>query len=273
MFTKETIEKLQAADAAQVAQENVTQAFFGDGIASIPDGVSIKDLETYMPNRRRQRGAFATADKDSFAKYVNEHKEHGATVFINADTMRATAVLNLGTKDAPGHCDNNATLLLEKTAAYDALRDLCAGQIGQKGFSEFLEDWAEKLVCVDVDGNNIEPKKAIAAVRKLTIESMHKVESAQNSLSASRSTFEQVNATSADPIPVRLVFECAPYAGLRIHFLDVRINVLTSSKDPLFTARIVNMEGRNEQFAREFSELVTKSLGDTPVVIGSYTTK
>lgn len=273
MFSLEAIKELSAADEARKVQDNINSALEDHGIAALPDGITAKDLETYMPVRRRQRGAFTTADKDSFAKYVNEHKEHGATVFINADTMRASAVLNLGTKDVPGHCDNSATLLLEKTAAYAALRHLCANQIGQKGFSEFLEDWSEQLVCVDVDGNDIEPKKAIAAVRKLTIESMHKVESAQNSLSASRSTFEQVNATSADPIPVRLVFECAPYTGLRGHSLDVRINVLTSSKDPLFTARIVNIEGRNEEFAREFSELVTKSLGDTPVVIGSYTTK
>lgn len=273
MFTVEAIKQLAAAEEARQVQDNITHAFTSEGLAAIPDGMNFRDLETFMPTRRRQRGTFETTDIDSFGLYVEQHKEHGATVFINADHMKAVAVLNLGDKVAPGHCDNRAILTVDKTAAYSALQFLCGRSHNQKDLAEFLEDWVSLVVCMDETGATIEPKKALAAVRKLTVESMQKVESAQNSLSATRSTFEQVNATSADPIPVRLVFDCAPYNGLRIHSFDVRVGVLTSGKDPAFSCRMVNEAGSKEEIAREFADLTKRALNDTPVTIGSYQAK
>lgn len=274
MFDKPAIQQIQESQTAHVVQDNILRALTSEGVLALPDSVATKDLEAYMPTRRRQRGNFRTSDKASFASYVQEHKEHGATVFIDADHMIAAGILNLGTKDTPGHCDNRAVLALQKTAGYFSLINLCSRSIQtQRDLAEFLEDWASNLFCLDEAGNTIEPKKAIAAVRKLTVESMHKVESAQNSLSASRSTFEQVNATSTDPIPVRIVFSCEPYFGLSARAIAVRVSVLTSGKDPAFTCRIVNESALGEEIAQEFAELVKASLTDTPVAIGTYESK
>lgn len=274
MFTLEAIKQLAAAEEARQVQDNIMRAFTSEGIAAIPDGISIKDLEAYMPTRRRQRGTFQTNDNKAFAEYVIEHKEHGATVFVNAQNMQAVAVLNLGDKTSPGHCDNRAALGLKKTAAYGALLDLCSrAHQNQRDFAEFLEDWAPQVVFFDDSNTVIEPKKALAAVRKLTIESVQRVQTEQNSLSANRSTFEQVGATSLEPIPVRLVFSCIPYYGLNERSIGVRVGVVTGGKDPAFTARIINREGLDEELAREFSELVSDSLPDTPVTIGEYTSK
>lgn len=268
---KEAIQALGLGDTTAEARKSITDALKGVGCIALPDSFTEHDLENYMPNRRRSRGTMTTRAIADFATYTKDHAQAGASVFVDAADMSATAVLNLGTPDAPGHTDNRAVLKLKKTAAYAALAAIVSrGGIKQVDAAEFLEDWTECIKCFSETGDIATPK-AVAAVRKLTIESMRKLESSEQSLSASRSAFESVQATSQDPIPTTIYFTCKPYAELEERQFVLRLGILTSAAAPQITLRIVKVELHEEEMANELANLARGALQDSAkVLLGSY---
>ena len=91
------------------------------GATALHEDVKVHDLEQYLPCRRRARGTMSTAYVAPFAQYAISYAETGAAVFVDAEHMAATAVLDLGTKEVAGHADHRAKLAPVKTAAYAAL--------------------------------------------------------------------------------------------------------------------------------------------------------
>ena len=129
MFDKEAIEAINEGTGIYQATNAIASAFDKNKAAiALPEKFDIKDLEPFLPNRRRARGVMSTHALSDFATYVKTNAEPGATVFVDADEMSATAVLNLGTTSAPGHTDNRAKVQLKKTAAYTALKAHASGQ-------------------------------------------------------------------------------------------------------------------------------------------------
>ena len=184
MFDATAIEKLAEAQAITAATAAATEGL-DTGLAALPDGYTIHDLENMQATRRRARGVMGTSVIADFATYVLQHKEEGATVFVNPDEMTATAVLNLGKPDGPGHADNIAKLGLKRTAAYAALRNIATGAgHKQATMAEFFEDWPGELHFFNEEGAIAAPK-AIAAIRKVTIEALRKVECSEQSLCGS----------------------------------------------------------------------------------------
>jgi uncharacterized protein YfdQ (DUF2303 family) len=274
MFDKEAIEALAESASINEATIAVNAAMNGEGAAALPEHFRIHDLEGYMPNRRRARGTMSTSVLEDFATYVTINREEGAAVFVDADAMTANAVLNLGKPSSPGHADNKAVLKAKMTAAYEALKAHANGRpIGQTAVAEFFEDWTGYFMFFK-ETETIAPSKAIAAVRKITIESLRKLESEEKSLSASRSTFENVQATSAEPIPTTIYFKCQPYFGLEDRNFVLRLSVITSGEKPAISLRIVKQEEHDEAMAKEFAQQVETCLSEeVPVLLGSYSTR
>lgn len=215
----------------------------------------------------------ATSNVPDFAAYVAAHQEAGAAVFIQQDKMTAIAVLNLGTPIAPGHADNTATLAPKKTAAYTALKSIATGTgCAQQKMAEFLEDWPAQITCFN-DAGVITPPKAIAAIRKISIENLKKLENSEAQLSASRSAFESVTATSTEPLPTTIYFKTVPYHGLQERDFVLRLGILSGGDKPAVNLRIINQEQHEEDMAVELSELVKAAITDLPVLIGEYAAK
>ncbi len=273
MFDKEAIDALQEGAAIQQASNAVVTAFKeGKAIAALPNDYALHDLEKHLPTRRRARGEMVTQSIASFSAYTLAHAEKAASIFIDQAAFKAVAVLNLGNAEAPGHADNKAVLAPQKTAAYHALINTATGsQLSQLTAAEFMEDWSGHLEFFDSNGS-ITPPKAVAAVRKLSIEAMRKLESSEQSLGASRSAFESVQATSADPIPTTIYFTCKPYADLAERQFVLRLGVLTGGDKPAINLRIVKAEEHAQEMAIELSTLVSQSMGTAqiPVLLGSY---
>ncbi len=270
MFDATAIEKLSEAEAISAAA-SATEAGLHTGLVALPSDFTVHDLEKHQEHRRRARGVMGTSVIADFATYVLQHKEEGATVFIDPDAMTATAVLNLGTPDAPGHADNIAKLGLKRTAAYAALRNIATGAgHKQATMAEFFEDWPSELQFYNDDGHIAAPK-AIAAIRKVTIESLRKLESTEQSLSASKSSFESVAATSNEPIPTTIYFNCVPYADLQARTFVMRLTIGTGGDKPTIGLRIVKQEEHDEDMARELAGLVVAAVPGTPALIGKYT--
>ena len=273
MFDKEAITALQEGASINAANNALVDTYATKELAALPSDYKLHDLEQYLPNRRRARGTMATADLGTFAEYVVSHGEAGSSVFVDQDNMTATAVLNLGTPEAPGHADSRAKLELKKTAAYKALLQHALGNgHKQATVAEFLEDWPDHISCFSEAAGPIATPQAVAAVRKLTIESMRKLESSEQQLSTARSAFESVTATSADPLPTTIVFACQPYADLQEREFVLRLGVLTGDTKPAITLRIAKAEKHAEEMAKELAELIEgRFLGaGVPVLLGSY---
>lgn len=267
------IKQIQQGAGIEQAAASIEGGLAGNGITALPSDYKQHDLETFMQTRRRARGAMVTSAAPDFAQYVKAHAEEGACVFVNADEMQAVAVLNMGTPETPGHTDNRARFVLKRTAAYSALRDVAGNGMGQQRAAEFLEDWTEHIKCFNDEGV-VTPSKAIAAIRKLSIETMRKLESSEQSLSASKSAFESIQATSADPIPTTIYFKCEPYHGLTEREFVLRLGVLTGGDKPTIILRVIKQELHDEEMATEFAERVRSVLGaDIPVMLGEYVSK
>jgi len=277
-FTVEAIREMQESHVVEQANCEVRlMSGCKSAVVALPDSYSTHDLEKFLPLRRRARGRMSTTSVRDFAAYTSAHREPGASVFIDAAKMRAVGVLNLGLPLAPGHADNLAVLELEQTAAYKAMRFACNSHKSQATLAEFLEDWLDAVEAF-ANSEQITAPKAIAAIRKITIESLRKIESEEQQLSATRSAFESVAATSTEKLPTHLYFRCVPYAGLAERNFVLRLAIHTGDKAPQLSLRIVNEELHAEQMAQELCQLLRTTLelpayaGEIPlpVLIGSY---
>jgi uncharacterized protein YfdQ (DUF2303 family) len=256
MITKEAITALQEGEAISSAHMALENSCDTNDVVALPSDYKLHNLEQFKPLRCRARGIMNTNSIDAFTSYVKDHVEPGATVFVNADEMSATAVLNLGTPCVPGHADNRAKLTLKRTAAYSALVGIATGAgYKQAQMAEFLEDWPEHIKCHN-DSGEITMPKAIAAIRKVSIESIRKMENSEQQLSASRSAFESVQATSVDPLPTTILFDCQPYADLKGRTFALRLNVQTGGDKPTISLRMAKVEQHAEDMANELGFLI-----------------
>ncbi len=242
-------------------------------VISLPEHFKLHDLEAFLPQRRRARGKMTTAYVQPFADYTTAYAGPGAVVFVNADEMSATGVLDLGTVEKPGHAGNLAVLSPKKTAAYAALCSVNGQPKSQQALAEFFEDWGvlAAMTFANEQTASITPAQALAAIRRITIESARKVDNEEKALSASRTAFESVAATSAEPIPTVISFTCQPYADLQPRNFTLRLSILTPGDKPALVLRIQNLETHIEQMGGELAGLVHDAMkGATPVLLGSY---
>lgn len=239
-------------------------------LVALPDDFSRHDVENYLPARIRARGTFTAPYMNDFVAYAAQHKEDGASVFVDADNITATAVLNLGTPTTPGHADQLAKLAPKRTAAYEALRNITRSPQPQREMAEFLEDWMPYWSALH-EGNPLSQGQAVLAIRNLTVEAAIKADHKEESLSASRSTFESVKASSEHTLPGVIVFKCQPYPDLQAREFVLRLSVLTNDKTPRFQLRITALEEHIEQMATEFAVQIREAAeGQIPVLIGAY---
>lgn len=267
----EALKANQAITAADFAIGSALQAGMPAFVA-LPDDFTTHDLEKLLPHRRRARGNMSTAYIAPFAAYATSYAGPGAAVFVDASEMKAKAVLDLGTLQTPGHAENTATLAPSKSAAYAALCAINGRAQSQQAIAEFFEDWGG-LAAIEFfnDAGEIAPGKALAAVRRITIESARKVDSEEKQLSATRTAFESVQATSQEPLPTTTHFTCKPYPDLAPRTFALRLSILTSGNAPQLVLRIQNLETHTEEMGAELSELVSNAIsGAMPVLMGSY---
>ena len=245
------------------------------GAAALPTEFHLHDLEKFLRTRRRMRGHMKTSSLDAFADFVGRHAEPGAAVFVNAERMDATAVLNLGDRSAPGHADMLATLSAKWTAAMAAMKRACAQPLTQQAAAEFLEDWRDMVECVSDTGAILPTAKTIAGLRKLTIETMRKLESDQQQLRATTSAFEDVQAKSVETLPTAIVFECEPSVFLSKRRFYLRLGIQTGGKEPTIMLRLAMAEQHEQDMAEEMRMKIAEALDaeggqPVPMLLGTY---
>lgn len=227
----------------------------------------VVSIEHLQEGRSRFRGALKTSVLSEFVAYLKRHA--GGAGFIDADNMTATAYLNLGTPDKPGHADWTASLNLKATAAYSALQQADGMARSQKQMAEWIEDWSNHLGAIK-DGEDISINVALAAIREISIEAKKNVTSTDRDFGASRSSMEEIEARAKGGLPTHFQFRCTPYPGFAQREFVLRLSVITG-ESPALKLRIVGKEQAEEDIAQEFKALLLEEIGDAAeLTIGTF---
>ncbi|QFT53514.1 DUF2303 family protein [Microbulbifer sp. THAF38] len=253
---KEIKESQTTAELAKV----IDQAKLSTPAMAAPKDFQILNLEKYQQGRTRYRGKMETTSLEDFEQYCMDFGNESAKCFVDPESMTAQTIFNLGTTQEPGHADFSAKLRLIKTAEFKALLQLNGDRSSQKNMAEFMEDYADNILCYTADGEAINTSKAIAAVRRLTIESSRKEDHSVEDFKSSRSALENIEARSDEGLPAGFKFECVPYNGLESRSFDLRLSILTGGDAPRLTARIKRLEAIQEAMGRELQQSLSSVL-------------
>lgn len=230
----------------------------------------LRSLEPLQGVRDRYRGMLKTTSIDDFAGYV-KLAAAAAVGFVDVANMASTVFFNLGTVEDPGHGDWRATLTMQRTAAFEALHQINGVKCDQKTLTDWLEDWSDFLVADFAEGDAT-LARAIAALRKLKISAKTEATSNVGDFNASRSALEDVEASSADLLPIGFRLVTEPYEGLSARSFALKLSVLTGGEKPLLVLRWQRKEAAIEAIAREFKSVLTKLIGSgVPLTIGTFT--
>lgn len=273
MLTKEAFDAMTQHAAIEAA--SIAMRAAGGGHVALPESFKLHDLERGQQHRARARGTMLTSSINDFADYTVTHAEGGARVFVDPETSRAVAVLNLGTKDRPGFADNLAIFQPRRTAEFLALLEITGKPKAQKDIAEFLEDWGAThgRAFGASGGDEIAMPRAVAAVRSITIKTMQQLAAEDGNLNASRSQFESVSAESVgSTLPTHFVFAIAPHHGLPIHDFRIRLGVVTGGDKPQVILRVASMDAHAQKCSEEVSAAVIQAMGNSqiPVSVGTY---
>lgn len=274
MLEAKAIELLQQSSVSnQINSQIIEQVDFK--VAAVPENFRMTSLEGFRAKRNQFRGKYATKSIESFSQYTAakaDEYEHDAECFIDADSISAEAFFDIGVVKEPGHCRHSASVQLEKTSAYSSLLRINGNLLSQRDASDWLEDWLPNLQAFDGAGDSVQIKKAIGAVRQITIDAVRKVESEVGDLSESASLMERIDASSKDTMPAVFIFTCEPYNGLGERRFELRLGVRTSGDRPALVLRILRLEAEQEAIAKEFHEKLEHAFKGAAVntFIGSF---
>lgn len=231
-------------------------------VALVPENMSMKSLEDYMPNASRYRMNFETLSIDDFATYNEQFDQDGATCFIDSEHMIAKTIFDLGKEDAPLHKDHTALIRLKKSAAFRALCSINGDHIRQKQAAEFIEDWADHIAVYTMEGIEMSTAQAAKALCDLTIEAAREVNSKVDDFGEGMSHMERIEAAKKEQLPAEIHFKCTPYNGLEERLFELRVGILTTSDRPQVVLRVLRLEAQEEDMAEEFKDILVHKFSD-----------
>ena len=256
-LTKEALELIQQTTIAAAGRDLPAVG----PVVVVPQHFNVVDLERYQEGRNRFRGTYSTHSLVDFGAYVVERAAPDARGFIDQDAMSCTVLFNLGTPDEPGHADDRAMLRLKPSAAFAAVQAICGENLAQKSMSDWIEDWNQHLAASDEHGATMSIAKAIAAVRTITVKASSESDHAVGEIRASRSTMDQIEASSKETLPAWLDFKVVPFEGLSEQVIRLRVSVITGGAQPVLKLRWIGEEAQREAIAQEFKAVLDNKVG------------
>ncbi|WJM94666.1 DUF2303 family protein [Pseudomonas defluvii] len=240
----------------------------------VPDSATVIDLERFQAGRSRFRGTYSTHSLADFSGYVVERAAPDAKGFIDQDAMSCVVLFNIGTPLNPGHADDRAVLRLKASAAFAAVQAVGGQALNQKAMSDWIEDWHQHLVATAEDGTGMSIAKAIAAVRTITVKASSESDHAVGETRASRSTMDQIEASSKETLPAWLDFKVIPFEGLGERVIRLRVSVITSGSQPVLKLRWIGEEAQREEIAQEFKAVLEEKVSASAALsLGTFDAK
>ncbi|WJO31010.1 DUF2303 family protein [Pseudomonas monteilii] len=253
-------------EALELIQENTIAAVGRDlpalgPVVVVPQNFNVVDLERYQEGRNRFRGTYSTHSLADYSAYIVERAAPAARGFIDQDNMSCIVLFNIGTAEEPGHADDRAVLRLKASAAFAAVQAVCGQSLVQKAMSDWIEDWNQHLSATDENGQTMTIAKAIAAVRTITVKASSESDHAVGETRASRSTMDQIEASSKETLPAWLDFKVIPFEGLGEQVIRLRVSVITGGAQPVLKLRWIGEEAQREAIAQEFKAVLDDKVG------------
>jgi uncharacterized protein YfdQ (DUF2303 family) len=282
MLTLEVIEALREAKVTRDLESTLDRNTSDRNAMVVPNTHQIVNIEQYKDGPARRVSAVAMTDVESFATYVKAHRPETSQVFVDSENLKVEAILDywrdyqpvidesvVQRERPPGHAQNTAVLTLKPTAEYQSFLAVCRGiQLSQTEAAEYVEDWANSIQSTD-GWNAAFAKRLVSAIRSMTIEALRKVETEQQSLSASQTAFESVKvADSENKLPDGFVQIITPSEGLNHISVFVRISVITADKTPKIVFRPAKLQGHQVAIAKDLASKVREELPGYSVLIG-----
>lgn len=253
------VEQICALAHAQAT--NTRLNLYEHGGVVLPKEYTLTELERFAEAPYRFRGLFSTRVLEEFIAYVNATGREHSGVFVDADNGKAKAVIDLGDDARPLWSEHRASLTLKQTPEYEALLRSMNTVFSQLDFIDFIEDRPECFHFVtDFNAENaasINIPAAIAAIRKLTINSQGQSTTEVGDFAASHSATDMIEIKAqGNPLPGGFEFSCPPYDGFAMKTFRCRIRALTDGKSPALKVRILGLNQAQEAIALEFRELL-----------------
>lgn len=253
--------------AIEAARENILDTFVP--AALVDNDKSVISLENFQGHRAYFRGEFSTCLLSEFASYVKANP--GGKGFINHKCATATVFHNLGDETTPGLADWRSHLMLEPTAAYASALGINAKNLTQKQLVEWLEDWADHIGTIPTpDADHESMTTGLHAIRTLNIKASVDTTHTDKNFGASKSSFEDIEASSKAGLPWGFTFATEPYLGFRSREFVLRLSVITGDT-PYLKLRIVGFEKQQEDIAKEFRQSLLTEIGEAATMaIGAF---
>lgn len=268
---KSAIEKIQESNALSIAREQLDKQKL-PGVLVTPENTHLADLEKFMPNARHFKLRFETQVIGEFVRYASEHATKESGIFIDDEHLSSNCCIDLGTVDNPLHKFHGANLRLKKTAVYSAILSMVDRKLNQKEAAEFIEDWKHEVATIlTSDDATMTVGQAASSMRNLSIEQARETNSKVDDFGYSASAQERLEAKNKDRLPSFIKFNVAPYHGLGLREITLRMGIIPSGDAPCITFRIVGNEALKEELAFEFKGILEEKLAEcgAPIYIGT----
>lgn len=242
----------------------------------VPAATTTINMERFASTPRRMRSKFATSTLADLIAYVAHHLADGGeqteVVAIHPDG-NVTAILDYcSTEGVPGWAEHIACHAPRLSPAYDAaIRLRNNSPVDQRQIINWLEDWAD-LIKPSSDGDEMSVPQAIAALRKLTIDTARTATVETGALRNVTSAMERVEASSsAGKPPTRFTFTGPVWEGLADRTVVLSMQISTGGDKLGFSLRIVGLDLLIQSLRDEIQTVITAGLPLTPIVRGVIT--
>ncbi len=297
---KQAIEHIEANAVA--AQINLNTNIELLPVLALPTSVVLHSIEKYAEAPRHFKGRFTTSIVGEFTDYCNTESDSDnvkPAVFIDEDSMSATATFDFGKPGQPQHRFHTAELALKRSADFMQILRLDDNQLTQKQFAELIEEHHANLATlgkettIGAGAPSIDINKAVNAIRNMTIKAKAETGSRIEDLSESQSAFASIDVDNSEGnIPAYIDFKCIPYKGLKLPFLALlpgeeiekdeisdnehrvfrlHISILTGGEKPTFSLKLRHMAEHEEIMATAFKDQLIANLSKKSIVrIGTF---
>jgi uncharacterized protein YfdQ (DUF2303 family) len=264
---KTAIQEIQRLSIAEISNKLIVS-----GAVVIPQGQSLVRLEQFKMTPDHFRATFKTNIVSEFIAYVNAHGTADSGIFIDQNTSKALAIIDLGDHQNPQWGKHKAEITLKNQPDYDALLGKQHQWLDQQAFIDFAEDWPENIVFFDADDNALNLKEAVKTLRKLKVNFNSENEQTVNNFSASRSALESIEIKAGnDDLPSGFIFNTIPHDGFSAVELVAQLRSKTVDKSVKLQYRIARLDQVKDEIANEFRDKITTGIitDSAPIFIGT----
>jgi uncharacterized protein YfdQ (DUF2303 family) len=227
----------------------------------VPDGYSLKDLESLRPGPRRIRETIDLHNLTSFTDYVNKWKDDDSVIFANTGERSLRAVLDYHNPVGASWGSHRANYVAKMSREAVAWMASNSSPQNQQQFAEFIEDRIGDVVKPE-GADLLERVLKLQIITKATFRSALRLQTGQVQLAYSE---EDENGTVELPEKIEIIPLFHNGQGYK---LDARLRYRLTEGKVHFTYKLLEIDRAIEQAFDEVVERV-RAVTSLSVLMGA----